>query len=458
MIRAVLAAVVSGFASAEPPNVILIVIDDPGYADFDTENRPADVVTPNLDALVAQSTRYANGYVTAPICNASRLALLTGRYQQRFATEWYGGPGLNGSVAPTLADVFHQAGYRTGMVGKVHHGGQDTAASRNHPLNHGYDSFFGFLNSTKHYLKHSKAFAKPCLAPLAVGPMFRDGKEMDVGGFSTGLFGDEARKFVTANAAAPFFLHLSFNALHNYTPQLPPEYLAAKGIPAFGDFDPEKESLSAWRKRLSYPANKHGRAYYLGQLHFLDLEIGKLMATLKETGVDDRTAVFLIGDNGGSLVTYADNGGLRGGKYMLFEGGTRVPFWVRWPGGGRAGVNEKSFVSSLDLLPTFARLCGTEAPEGLDGVPLEEAVAERKLFWDTGFEQAVRHGKWKWLKTNKPPNPKLQITPTPQGEFLYDLEQDPGEATNLIGENQGIAARLAEDHRLWRKAVKQGGP
>ena len=132
--------------------------------------------------------------MTSPICNASRVAILTGRYQQRVGQVWYGGPGIARDQSPTMAELFRQAGYRTAMVGKVHHGSLDKVDNRNHPLRHGYDSFFGFLNSTKHYLKHAKQFEGPGLSILAMGPMMRDDKPIDIEGYSTEMFGEEARR------------------------------------------------------------------------------------------------------------------------------------------------------------------------------------------------------------------------------------------------------------------------
>ena len=361
LLAGLLISLCSPLCGEDRPNVILIVVDDPGWADLGEEKfRPDDVSIPHLDALAAGSTRYGNGYVTAPICNASRLALLTGRYQHRFQTVWYNGPGLEGSKAPTIAEVLRVAGYRTGMVGKVHHGSRDGKETRNHPLNHGYESFFGFMNSTAHYLKRGKEFLRPALGPLAMGPWMRDREAVGVQGFSTRIFGEEALKFIKADGGKPFFLHLSFNAIHNYTHQLPEDHLRSKSLPAFPDFDPGKESLAEWRAKLSYPAHPHGRGYYLGQLHFLDVEIGRLMDALKESGEDSRTVIFLIGDNGGSLVTYARNSPLKGGKYTLHEGGVRVPFWVRWPGGKDAGADDR-VVSSLDLFPTIVDLWGTSS-------------------------------------------------------------------------------------------------
>ena len=181
------------------------------------------------------------------------------------------------------------------------------------------------------------------------------------------------------------------------------------------------------------------------------------METLRERKIDDQTVIALIGDNGGSLVTYAVNDPLKGGKYTLFEGGTRVPMWIRAPG-LKPGLSSR-VVSSLDLLPTLTQLAKAKLPASLDGMNLlaPDDGAVRTLYWDTGFEESVRRGPWKWLHTKSTPNSALQITPTPAGTFLYNLEADPGESTDVRASHPEIANELASAFKKWKQEVTPAG-
>ncbi|MFT5130185.1 MAG: arylsulfatase B [Rhodothermales bacterium] len=425
-------------AAAAPTNIVMIVVDDLGYADWRT---------PQIDRLANSGTRYTQAYATVPICNASRIAIMTGCYQQRQGVSWYNGPGLHRADIPTLAEILKSQGYTTGYIGKYHHGASDRSDKRGFPLNHGFDRFFGFAGGTKHYLHHSAEFAAG-KDMLHEGPMWGQRERRDVEGFSTQLFGDRARDFISEHRDSPFYLHLSFNAVHNFVHQLPPSYLADQGLKGFADLA-DGEDYWQWRKNIGYPAHPEGRAYYLGQLHFLDLEIGRLLDQIEALGIRERTAILLVSDNGGSLVTYADNSPLAGGKYTLFEGGTRVPMIVSCPGRIPEGAVSDLPVSTLDLLPTACALADAPIPTNLDGQSLLSPIGPRDLFWDTGHQRAIRRGGWKLLRTRKSPNPRLQITPTPTGTFLYNLRDDPGETRNLATAYPHRVAELSAALKAW---------
>lgn len=439
-------------------NVVLIVVDDLGYADMSCTGLASDVETPNMDALASQGIRFTNAYATAPICNAARISLMTGCYQQRQGQYWYSGPGLHDPDYPTLAEVLRKGGYVTGHIGKFHHGSSDGPDGHGFPLNHGFDYLYGFSGGTKHYLNHKKAYHKDD-DMLHEGPLWVNRNQDDVDGFTTELFGDEARTFIAKHKEGKFYLHLSFNAVHNFTHQLPEDYLEEKGIEAFPDWNRSKETYWEWRSRIGYPEHPNGRDYYLGQLFYLDREIGLVVQELEAQGIRDRTVIALVSDNGGSLVTYANNGILKGGKYTLFEGGTRVPMILSFPEALQSDVVLDSQVSSMDLFPTICKLTNTAIPTGLDGVDLTPQLilgskVEPKLrpfFWDTRHEEAVRFGKWKLLVTHSVPNVRLQITDTPVGSFLYDLDNDPGESTNLISQYPEVHERLTGLLKTWQE-------
>ena len=441
---------------SRPVNVVMIVVDDLGYADLSCTGLAKDVHTPNIDRLANRGIRFTQAYVTAPICNASRISLMTGCYQQRQGQYWYSGPGLHNPEYVTIAEILKQQGYATGHVGKFHHGSSDSPDGRGFPLNHGFQFLYGFSGGTKHYLHHSREYGE---SMLHEGPMWVQREQQDVEGFTTTLFGENAREFIRQNKANPFYLHVSFNAVHNFTHQLPPDYLAENNLAGFPDMQPN-EGYWQWRQKISYPAHPEGRDYYLGQLHFLDHEIGLLLKELEDQELADCTVIIFVSDNGGSLVTYANNGSLKGGKYTLFEGGIRVPLIISYPNEVKMDVVSDSVVSTMDVLPTICELTGTPIPEGLDGISIVPLLrgnmpspGSRPLFWDTEAERSVRIGKWKLLITREAPNARLQIVDTPKGTFLYDVEADPGETTDLSSEYPEIVRELKLALDNWQASV-----
>jgi len=458
------------FAEDRPPNVVLIVVDDLGYADLSCTGLADDVETPNIDRLAQEGLRFTEAYATALICNASRIAIMTGCYQQRQGTEWYAGKGLHRPDIPTIAEHLRGHGYATGYIGKFHHGSLDRPGKRGFPLEHGFDTFFGFSGGTKHYLHHAAKYQEAGKDRMYQGPMWVEDQKQDIEGFTTELFGERARDFIQQHAEGPFYLHLSFNAVHNYTHQLPADYLEAHDIEPFADIAPG-EDLWAWRGKISYPEHPHGRDYYLGQLHFLDFEIGRLLDQLETSQLLEDTLILFVSDNGGSLVTYANNGPLKGGKYTLYEGGTRVPLIIRAPdnvGDASAGQTTDQIASTLDLFPTICSLTDTPPPAGLDGITLAPLIQKpasetadwdrpAPLYWHTGSESAIRSGKWKLLQTRKAPYPKIQIEPTPTGTFLYDLSQDEGEAKDLAANHPEIVETLEQQLEAWKAQMAAEG-
>ena len=445
----------------KPPNIVLIVVDDLGYADMSCTGLVDDVTTPNIDQLAQNGVRFTSAYATSPICNPSRLGLITGCYQQRLGQFWYSGPGLHGAKFVTIAEVLKKEGYSTGYVGKVHFGSSDQLHKRGFPLNHGFDRFYGFTSATKHYLRHKSEYQIES-DMLYQGPLWIQDEKCDVDGFTTTLFGDQACQFIRENRTGKFFLMVSFNAVHNFTYQLPESYLKEKGLMGFKDYDPSIENYWDWRKKLGYPAHPEGREYYLGQLHFLDMEIGRILEELDNHELIDNTVIILVGDNGGSLVTYANNGGLKGGKYTLFEGGIRVPMIISWPQRYQTEQVTDNLVSIFDLFPTMLSLSGIPIPDHLDGMDLNPLLTgadplhqHKTLFWDTKAECAVRQGHWKLLISREIPNQRLQIVETPIGEFLYDLSKDPGELNDLSNEYQAVFQKLKSALEEWQSVVNQ---
>lgn len=461
-------------AQDRPPNIVLMIADDQGWADLGCASLLKDVKTPNLDRLAASGVRFTHAYATSPICNASRAGLITGCYQQRFGTFWYGGKGIHDARFVTIPEVLASRGYARGYVGKFHYGGGAAGrpGNRSYPLSHGFQTFFGFSGGRKHYLVHraeaearfqkKKREHKRKGQSLRQGSMWRQDQKVDVQGYATDVFGAEARAFLSKNKDGPFYLHLAFNAVHNFTHQLPAEYLAKHGLTGWRDWDPAAEEYYDWYRKGRKPNNPEGRAQYLGQLHYLDREVGRVVACLDELGLRENTVVIYIGDNGGSTPIYADNGPLRGSKYTLYEGGLRVPLIASWPGHFPAGRVLSNVVSGLDVMPTLCRISGADVPSHVDGrdlLPLlrgeDPDVGHDVLVWDTGHETAVRKGRWKLKTAKSKRHADYEMVDLELGTFLYDLGADPGERQDVAAAHPAVVRELRAVHARWRASLNR---
>jgi arylsulfatase A-like enzyme len=379
------------FAAERKPNIILIVSDDQGYPDLGIIGTKP-ILTPNLDRLAREGVRGTNYYVTWPACTPSRGSILTGRFPQRnglydmvrndmvnyghkFTAEEYAvSPEMTLGLDPrekTLGDVLRTAGYRNGMVGKWDMG----QAKRFLPKQRGFDFFYGHGNNGIDYYTHER---------YGVHSMFRDNArtEADKGTYATDLFKRESIRFTRESADRPFFLYLCFNAPHSAS------NLEKVGVQAPADFIAKYPSMDPKAKLTSYYA----------AVTSMDAAIGELLRTLKETGQDKNTLIIFQSDNGGS-----GNGGnppLRGQKSTMWEGGLRVPFIAWWPGKLPAGVVTDEFLTTLELMPTFAALSGAKAPAGvkLDGFDMlpvlrgEKKSPRTEMFWERRSHRAARVG------------------------------------------------------------------
>jgi len=450
----------------QKPNIILIISDDQGYADISAAGIRDDVSTPHLDRLASQGTRFRHAYASSPICNTSRCGIITGAYQQRFGMQWYGGPGISDWENPTMAELLKKAGYTNGYVGKVHYGSPNGPGARNFPLEHGFDEFFGSENARIHYMVHNQKAIEAFDSARAKNPEpsnswgmgpFRDGlKEVDIEGMSTEIFGSKARDFISRNQDNPFFLYLSFNAVHNFTHQLPKEYLDKHGLEDYGDWDPAEEPYLDWYYRSRRPNNPNGRAHYLGQLHYLDQEVGRLVKHVDDLGIRDDTLIIYMGDNGGSRPIYAENTPLRGSKFTLYEGGTRVPLIISQPGTLPESRISDNVVSAFDLLPTMLSVAGQSIPEFADGIDLlpllngkEPKLQHDALHWKTADEWSVRQGDWKLHTVHGEGAAPVEKVELEQGVFLRNLITDPSESINFAKQHPEILVNLNRLHETW---------
>ena len=412
-------------AAAEPrPSVVVIVADDLGYADVGF-NGCRDIPTPNIDSLARDGVRFSSGYVSHPFCSPTRAGLMTGRYQQRFGHEnnpaWLPEDtrvGLPLSET-TIAQVMASAGYATGAVGKWHLGG----APCFHPLERGFQEYYGFLGGGHQYLPGAKGSNEYTI------PMQRNRASEPQAEYMTDALSAEAAAYIRRHAAAPFYLYVAYNAVH--TPlQAPDKYL----------------------QRVAGIADERRRTYAAMDVA-MDDGIGLILKALAETGRATNTLVFFFSDNGGPPENVAPtrNAPLRGHKGAVYEGGVRVPFVLRWPARLPAGKVYDQPVIALDVLPTAAAVAGAPLPsKPLDGVDLlpyllgqKAGAPHERLLWRTGggVTWAVREGTFKLVK-NRDAAPEL-----------YDLSADIGESRDLAAAQPAVAARLQQSFEAWNKEL-----
>ena len=412
------------------PNILLIVGDDMGYSDVGFHGCK-DIPTPNLDALAASGVRFTNGYVSGPYCSPTRAGLMTGRYQTRFGHEFNPGAGPEmglPTTETTLADRIKAAGYATGLVGKWHLG----SAPKFHPQERGFEEFFGFLGGAHTY------FAEKTQTIL------RGTKPVQEKEYLTDAFGREAVAFIERHKDRPFCLYLAFNAVH--TPmEATPERLARFA------------SIEDPRRRT-----------YAAMTVAMDDAIGQVLATLQKRGLDEKTLVFFLSDNGGptmpgTTINGSSKAPLRGSKRTTLEGGVRVPFVVRWKGTLPAGKVYEHPVIQLDILPTALAAAGVQPkPEWkLDGVSLLPYLLGKNLgqphdtlYWRFGPQMAVRRGDWKLIRYDvgadgqSGDSPKGRL-PKVTDRRLYNLATDVGESRDVAAEHPEKVQELRAAWQAW---------
>jgi len=401
-----------------PPNVVLIVADDLGYADLGIQGA-TDLRTPNIDALARQSVRFTDAYMVSSLCAPARAGLMTGRYPQRWGHE-YNPPRSDDSTfgipanVPTLAESFKSLGYRTGLVGKWHLG----FVAKQGPNARGFDEFYGFMGPSHRYDPNQM---------LDVGEkLMHNGTVIEDKGYLTDSFGAEAERFVKAKDSKPFFLYLAFSAVHG---------------PLYSD--------SAHLARVS-SALSGSRLTYAGALLAMDDAVGRLVKALEQSGKASNTIVIFTNDNGGDLdLKAASNAPLRGRKGQLLEGGIRVPFFARWPGHFTAGASFAKPISALDVAPTVLAAAGAVpaagAYDGVNILPYLTGTAppasdpHASLFWRIGSASAARMGNWKLF------------VPESGTPALFDLATDIGERRDVSASQKPVLANLQRAYAAWEK-------
>jgi arylsulfatase A-like enzyme len=401
------------------PNILLIVADDLGYADVGAQGILPDVRTPNIDRIAKAGTRFTNAYVSCPVCSPSRAGLLTGRYQTHFGHEFNPGqrevPNFGLPLDQvTLAQALKDAGYTTGALGKWHLGYTPDM----HPMKRGFDEFFGFLGGSHSYID-------PSPGRLPRNELRRGDTLVKDVTYLTDDLGHEAVKFIDHHAKEekPFFLYLSFNAVHT------PQQATQRYLDRFKDV-PDKM-----------------RQMLLAKLSAMDDAVGEVLDKLRDNKIEDNTLIIFLSDNGGPTPTNGSrNDPLRGHKGQMLEGGIRVAYMMQWNGHIPAGKVYDKPVISLDIFPTALAAAGANAPANvkLDGVNLlpflkgeSDQSPHDALYWRFGALWAIREGNLKLV--NQPD----------EGTRLYDLESDIRESKDLSGERPEDRKRLQEKYDAW---------
>ena len=376
--------------AADKPNVIVIMADDLGYNDLGFQGSD-HIKTPNLDELAGSGVIFTDGHVAAAVCSPSRAGFITGRYQQRFGHEANIPPKDKGiDIAErTIGQAFQELGYRTALFGKWHLGNDDSR----YPNKLGFDEFWGLREGSRSYWYEPEKSDKPG-NPHAIE---HNGKQVAFEGYLSDRLGDRAVEFVENNRDKPLFMFLSFTAPHAPLHAKPEDLEAA-------DNDP-----------------------YVALIQNMDMNIGRLLKTLDETGVRKNTMIWFLSDNGG-VVSNASNSPLNGKKGLKFEGGHRVPFVLSWPAGLEGGRKFDGLTSSMDIFATSYTAAGgrpfTDRPlDGVDLMPFlkgeKQGAPHQQLYWRRLGCAAMREGRWKLIRI-------------PGGKAaLYDMEKDLGEQNNL---------------------------
>ncbi len=421
------------------PNVVLILADDLGYADVGF-NGCQDIPTPHIDKIASRGVRCTNGYAPHPFCSPSRAGILAGRYQHRFGHE------NNPIFAPddpnmgmpleqkTMADALGAADYHCGVIGKWHLGAHESF----HPLNRGFDSFYGMLGGGHVYFPEKLTIDRPTKHKHGYHTrLMRDRRRVDEAEYLTDAFSREAVDFIGRNSTEPFFLFLSYNAPHAPL-QATDEYLA----------------------RFQHIADGRRRTY-AAMVSAVDDGVGRVLEALADEGVLEDTILVFMSDNGGPTAANAsDNRPLRGFKGGPYEGGVRVPFAVRWDAVLPSGVDYHQPVSGLDIFATAAAAAGArpQADQPLDGVDLVPFLTgsatgppHEALYW------RLAGGSWKGKTVNgariiRRGALKL-IRHGNDQEELYDLFEDIRESTDLRAQLRGNAQELSSSIDSWDKEM-----
>ncbi|MEM7371123.1 MAG: sulfatase-like hydrolase/transferase [Bacteroidota bacterium] len=402
--------------TVDHPNIILILADDAGYADFGFMGSE-DLETPRIDELAEDGVIFTDAHVSASVCAPSRAGLITGKYQHRFGHECNDIPLDNGLdlQEKTIASALKTKGYQTMVVGKWHLG----LGEAYHPNQRGFDEFYGFLAGARSYFPSEKEDQPGHPRAILENQIHRT-----FDGYLTDVLGDKSVDFIDRNKETPFFLFLSFNAVHT------PMHAKEEHLEKYKDHPRQKLAAMTWS---------------------MDENIGKVMDKLKQEGIYDKTLIFFLSDNGGASNNQASNLPLKGWKGNKYEGGHRVPFTVTWKDQFEGGVSYDGLTSSLDIMATAIRAAGIEAgiSWGLDGTDLLPVLkGERKiephfdLYWRKDKMAAARSGEYKLIRLDD------------YGYRLYNVEADLSETVDVQSSLPNQFTQLKSNLEKWENEMQ----
>ena len=403
----------------QKPNIIFIMVDDLGYADLSSFGNK-EITTPNIDSFVNQGLKFTNAYAAAPYCSPTRVALMTGKYPGKFAIGLREPLTLSTSdlelglspEIPTLTSILKKNNYETALFGKWHLGQKANYL----PSKHGVDRFFGIMCGAADHIDH-KPFDRnrDLLFKKDIPNLYENDSPTTKRGYLNNLITDYSLDFISEKHDKPFFLSIQFTSPH---------------WPWQSPTDSPVDSLSY--------STSGSKKKYESMLQNLDENFGKIMRALKKANLDESTLVIFTNDNGGAK--FANQGKLKGQKGSLNEGGIRVPAAVRWPSVTLPKTSTEQVIITMDWTKTIMDVAKCDYPKDieLDGINLVKyfknpsQIDERALFWritNRKQEIAVRRGAYKYLR-NK------------DGEFLYNLETDISENTDLKQSESQIVQEL----------------
>ena len=405
---------VSAQTSGRPPNVVVILADDQGWGDLSVHGN-TNLSTPNIDSLARDGALFDRFYV-CPVCAPTRAEYMTGRYHARGGVRGVstGEERLNIGER-TIAEVFRAAGYSTGIFGKWHNGTQPPY----HPNFRGFQEFYGFTSG------HWGQYFTPELD--------HNGKMIRGNGYIIDDLTDRAIGFIGQNRSKPFFCYIPFNSPHS--PMQVPDKFYNKfknaSLPLRAT-DPKLEEIDHTRAALAMCEN-------------IDWNVGRVLAKLKEWNLADDTVVIYFSDNGPNGWRW--NGGMKGRKATVDEGGVRAPFLIRWPGHIKAGQKVKQIAGAIDILPTLTDLAGVKwtAPKPLDGVSLKPLLQGDAPIWPDRLIFSQQRNRFS-VRTQ-------QFRLDPDGK-LFDMAADPNQKSDIAAAKPEVAARLQEAVKRFSAEVK----
>lgn len=408
---------------SQRPNIIYIMADDLGYGDLSSYGRK-DYSTPNLDKLASQGVRFVNAYAGGPMCTPTRTSFLTGRYPARTPVGLFEPLTPRDSLFglspdyPSIATLMKKSGYTTHLVGKWHLGFLPEMS----PMKNGFDEFFGFKTGAVDYISHTNPSGHPDL--------YENEKAVIKEGYMTELLMEKTIAILRRQHTNPFFISLMFNAPH-WPWQAPGDKVYPLGRENWMEGgSPEK---------------------YAAMVKSLDDAVGNILKALEEEDLSRNTVIIFTSDNGGEK--FSNMGIYQKAKHHLWEGGIRTAAFIRWPGKIPANSVTQQVAITMDWMATILTLAKAKAHQQfpLDGIDLmpvcrgKKKVTARTLYWrvsQQNQQKAIRDAGWKYLKDEK-------------GEYLFNLEKDPGEKNDLKEKEKAIFIRLKQKYSDWEKIVLQ---